>query len=255
MLSNVNVLFECLRIILQEGPLPEEAQNSVAEGLLWLCDISPERFQYILRTWVLFRDSYVGIMRALFPRLTEEGWVRMSACVTFEGMDEKHFHFWSVCAQGQDWQAIGLRTEPMLQAWIVALKGGAMNRTVWKSLYNEVSNLLIGILLNRMNTPGSCEHAMEQIVAQTETAMFRWYESSLQQSSALLVGLSQLEHLRFVWLNFGEKTPAPSAELCRRILKLISRWKYLWDSSSDRGICGEIRQLEMWLHECLPSVN
>ena len=85
--------------------------------------------------------------------------------------------------------------------------------------------------------------------------MFRWYQCSLQQSSALFAGLSQLEHMRFVWLNFGGEAPAPSAALCRRILKLISRWRYLWDSSSDRGICGEIGQLELWLHQCLPSTN
>lgn len=255
MLSNVNVLFECLRVILRDGSLPEEAQNTVAEGLLRLCDISPERFQYILRTGVLFRNGGIGIVRALVPRLTVEGWSRLSACVTFEGMDERHFRFWNACAQGQDWQAIGIRTEPILRAWNRALERSVADRAVWKSLYNEVSNLLIGILLNQVGTPGSCEQAMEQIAAQTEDDMYRWYEGALQQRSTLLAGLSQLEHLRFVWLNFEEGAPAPSAELCQRVLNLISQWKYLWDPSSGRGICGEIGQLEMWLHKCLLVEN
>lgn len=96
---------------------------------------------------------------------------------------------------------------------------------------------------------------MERITLQTEAAMYRWYESSLQQSGALLAGLSQLEHLRFVFLNFGKDMPAPSSELCRRILELISQWRYLWDSSSNGRICGEIGQLEMWLRKCLLLAN
>lgn len=116
MLSNVNVLFECLRVILQDGALSEDAQNTVAEGLLQLCDLSSEHFQYILWTRVLFRNGCVGIVHTMFPRLTEEGWSRLSACVTFKEMDEKHFRFWNKGAQGQDWQAIGIRAEPLLRA-------------------------------------------------------------------------------------------------------------------------------------------
>lgn len=73
MLSNTNVLFECLRVILRDGPLPEETQKTVAKGLLCLCDISSEHFQYILQIWVLFRNNCVGIVRVLLSRLTEEG--------------------------------------------------------------------------------------------------------------------------------------------------------------------------------------
>lgn len=255
MLSNVNVLFECLRVILQDGALPEEMQNTAAEGLLQLCDLSPERFQYILCTRALFRNGYIGIVHAMFPRLTEEGWFRLSACVTFEEMDEKKFRFWSACAQDQDWKAIGPRADPLLRAWYGALERISADGAVWKSLYNEVSNLLIGILLNRKDTSDDCEQVMERITTQTEDAMYRWHESSLQQSSALLTGLSQLEHLRFVFLNFGEDASVPSAELCRRILELISRWRHLWDSSFNGRICEEVGQLEMWLRECLLSAN
>ena len=121
----------------------------------------------------------------------------------------------------------------------------------WSSLCNEASDLLVPILLNRMEGPGDCEQAMEKTIGQTESAIYRWYEDSLQQAGTLLAGLSQLEHLRFVWLNFAEDASPPSAGLCRRILGLISQWRYLWYSPSDEGICAEIKRLEDWLHICL----
>ena len=246
MISNVNVLFECLREIFRSGPLPEEAQNAAAKGLLQLCALSPERFQYMLQTGPLFRDEWVGTVRAVLPHLTEAGWSGLSGCISFEGMNGRHFRFWSECALNQDWSAVGRRAEPLLQAWYKDLERAAAEGRVWESLYNEASNLLIGALLSRMDTPGDCERAMEGIIVRTEEAMFQWYERSLQQSGTLLAGLSQLEHLRFVRLNLGEDAP-PSAALCRRALKLISRWRHLWFSPSDKGICEGIGRLEEWL--------
>lgn len=253
MISNVNVLFECLRRIPQGGPLPEQAETAAAKGLLQLCAFSPERFQYLLQISVLFREGCVGTVRAMLPRLTEEGWSRLSACVTFADMGEKHFRFWDQCASGQDWQVIGPRAEPLLRAWHRALEKAAAEGTAWSSLYNEVSNLLINILLNRMDTPGVCEQAIEEVIVQAETAMYQWYENSLQQRAALLATLSQLEHLRFVWLNLRETTPPLSAALCRRALGLIEQRRYLWDSPSDRGICQEIERLREWLNTRQPT--
>lgn len=248
MISNVNVLYECLREIFQGGPLPEQAENTAAKGLLQLCGLSPERFQYLLQTGVLFRCDWVEVVRAMLPALTEEGWARLSACAALVGMNERHFQFWSRCADGQDWQTIGPRAEPLLRAWHDALKKATAEGTAWTSLYNEASNLLIGTLLHQIGTPGACERAMKAIIDQTEAAMYQWYESALQQRGTLLAALSQLEHLRFVWLNLGGC--APSAPLCRRALGLIVRWRYLWDLPSAPEVCREIDQLREWLSAC-----
>lgn len=251
-ISNVNVLFECLRRALQDRPLPEQAQSAAAKGLLQLYALSPERFQHLLRTGVLFREDCIKAVHKMIPQLTEDGWAKLSGCVTFEGIDGKHLRFWSGCALDQDWQTIGPRAEPLLQAWYRALERSSAKGAVWSSLYNEASDLLVPILLSRMDSPGDFEQTMGKTVIQTENAMYQWYERSLQQISTLLAGLSQLEHLRFVWLNFGENTP-PSAELCRRALGLISRWRHLWYSPSGQGICAEINRLEAWLRTCLAA--
>lgn len=250
MIFNVNVLFECLRRIFQDGPLPERAENTAARGLLRLYGFSPERFQYFLQTSVLFREDNIGVVRAMLPRLTKEGWSRLSACITFARMDDKHLSFWNDCASGQDWQTIGFRAEPLLRAWRQALEKSAAGGAAWNSLYNEASNMLIGILLHQINTPGACERAMENIAAQTETAMYRWYESSLRQKGVLLAALSQLEHLRLVWLRLGKDPLSPSAALCLRILALVERWRYLWDVPSDQEICRGIERLRAWLSAC-----
>ena len=244
-ITNVNVLFECLRKVLQR-PLSEQEQEIVAKGLLHLCALSLERFQYILRSKVLFRDDYIGAVRAMLPYLTEEGWSRLSACVIFEQLDRKHFHFWNECARDQNWQAIGARAKPLLQAWYRALEQAAAKGSVWNSLYNEVSNLLIAILIHEIETPSSCESEMKRVIIRTETAMFHWYERSLQQSSALLAGLSQLEHLRFVWLNLSRDT-VPSDTLCGQAIRLITQWRHLWISSSNEEVQKEIEGLTTWL--------
>lgn len=250
MISNTNVLFECLRKIFQGGPLPEQAGNTAAKGLLQLCGLSPERFEYLLQTGVLFRNDYVEVVRTILPGLTEEGWSRLSACAAFVGMNGERFSFWNKYAAGQDWQAIGPRAEPLLRAWRRALEKAAAEGTAWSTLYNEVSNLLIGILLNQTGSPSICEQAMEDIIAQAGAVMYQWYESSLRQRGALLASLSRLEHLRFVWLNFKEDTPPPPAVLCQKALVLIARRRYLWDSPSNQDVCQEIERLSAWLNAC-----
>ena len=209
MIFNVNVLFECLRRIFQGGPLPEQAEKTAARGLLRLYGFSPERFQYFLQTSVLFREDCVGVIRAMLPRLTKEGWSRLSACITYTRMDNKHLLFWNDCTAGQNWQTIGFRAEPLFWAWRQALEKSAAERAAWNSLYNEASNMLIGILLNQINTPRICEQVMEKITTETGTAMYRWYESSLRQKGVLLAALSRLEHLRLVWLKIGKDSLSP----------------------------------------------
>jgi len=249
MISNVNVLFECLRKMLQQRRMTEREQNAAAQGLLQLCALSSDRFQYLLRIYVFFRNDCIPVMRAILPRLTEDGWSALGSCVSFDGIDEKRFCFWSQCVPGQDWQSIGSRAVPFLRKWYGALEVNAEKGRVFPSLYNDASNLLIDILLSRLNTPERYIQILEQVVTRTEQAMDRWYENALQQSGTLLAGFSLLAHLRLVWLN--QQSPAVSLpnELCQRALRLIKRRQYLWAVHGGAGLCGELRELERWLEE------
>lgn len=240
-------LFECLRQMLTDSSYSRSYLDTVVKGLLGLAQMSSEHFRYLLSHNILYRENMISITSKLLESLPENGWAVLSQCVTFDSVTPNQMKFWNQCASKLDWNIVHRRAAPLLDAW-GSYMAQSFSGHYRQSLYCDVSNMLIPILIYKLDTVKQYLYVMEQTLCTGETAMYRWYERETQQFGALIACLSIIEHLHYVWINnsaaYNEPFPEKLSSSC---LFLINQWRYLWVSCGEKTIKEEINRLESWL--------
>lgn len=240
-------LFECLRQSLINTEQGGSYPDTIVKGLLDLAQMSSEHFQYLLNHYILYKENIIPIASKLLECLPKNGWAILSQCVSFDDVTPNQMRFWNQCASKLTWDVVHSQAEPLLDAWgtymVQSLSGHYR-----QSLYCNVSNILINILVYKLDTVEQYLDAMERILCAGEMAMYCWYERETQQFGALIACLSVIEHLRYVWINNSVAYDKPFPKGLRsRCLALISQWRYLWISCGKDKTREEILQLENWL--------
>ncbi len=247
------VLFECLRQALAEAEQNEPEADAIVKGLCNLREKSSEHFRYLLSHNILYKESMIPVASKLLEHIPKEGWAVLSQCISFDDVTQNQMRFWDQCANELTWNTVYRQAEPLLEAW-GAYMLQSLSGQYRQSLYCDVSNMLITILVHKLDTFGQYLDAMEKAAHAGEVAMYRWYEHESQQFGALIACLSIIEHLRYVWLKNAVAYAKPFPEKLRfKCSTLISQWRYLWVSCGKDGAGKEIIQLENWL-KCVPTV-
>lgn len=240
-------LFECLRQLLTEDVQNEATCDVLIKGLCGLLQLSQEHFYYLLRHYILYQNNMIALFSRLLKCLPKSGWLVLTQCVSFDSSDLGRMQFWNQAAESLNWNTVYSQAEPLLESWEAYIKQSLPGH-YRQSLFSEVSNLLVGILACKLDTPEQCLTAMEQAVCAGETAMYRWYERETQQFGALITCLSIIEHLRLVWIKNSAAYAKPFPDELRcRCLALISQWRYLWVTGGKEQAEKEIVRLENWL--------
>lgn len=243
-------LFECLRQSLCNRN-EVEGKNAciIASGLCKLSVQEPEQFRYLLTHFILYQDNYITLTTELLLQLSRESWTSLSNCISFADVDFRRMSFWDRCAESQDWDAISSRAQPLVSAWSNFIQKSIVSGIFGFSLYNDVSNILITLMCYHLNTLDGFKSVLENTLDVCEKAMYRWYENEAKQRGAFLACMSQIEHLRYVWINNEKKYSMPFPnELHNKILSLISEWRFLWDNPLFRDKAQkEMDQLRIWL--------
>jgi hypothetical protein len=241
------VLFECLRQALTETEVIESQADSIVKGLCNLQQKSSEHFRYLLSHHILYKEKMVTIMSKLLEHLPQNGWALLSQCVTFDDITPTKMKFWDQCASKLNWNVVCTEAEPLLDAWSAYIAQSLLGH-YRQSLYFNISNVLLTILIYKLDTVEQFLDAMERVLNAGEMAIYRWYEGVTKQFGTLVTCLSIIEHLRYVWINnftaYGVLFPE---KLCSRCLALISQWRYLWVSCGSDNVKEEIIQLDNWL--------
>ena len=253
-ISTVPVLFECIRQELDNDVGAAEVRNALICGMCKLEESSPERFQYLLSRYLLYRPNIVSLMEGLLPRLSDKGWTALSDSISFLDTEYKHMLFWDQCGKNLDWSQIYSSAYPLIGAWDAYINQSIANGKFGESLYNSISNYLINILYHQMESFETYVDMFEKAVSDCEEAMQHWYERSVQQRDSLLACLAQIELLRIVWV-YRQETYSVSFpdNLCKRVLQFLSQFRFLWDNPLAEKSKREILQLKEWLEQ--PETN
>lgn len=256
-ISTVPVLFECIRQELDNDVIAVEIQNALICGMCKLGQASPERFQYLLRRYLLYRPNTTSLIEGLLPRLSDKGWAALSDSISFSDTEYKHMLFWDQCGKNLDWSQICSRAHPLIDAWDAYINQSVVKGSFGESLYNSISNYLINVLYYQMESFETYADAFEKAVSDCEQAMQRWYERSIQQRGALFACLAQIELLRIIW-NYRQKdysVPFPDG-LSKRVLLLLTQYRFFWDSPFlAEKAKREILQLKEWLEQVETKVT
>lgn len=246
--TKMPVLFECLRQALKETGRIEPQVDIIVKGLCDLQQKTPKYFRYLLDRNIIYKENVIPLASKLLECLQEEGWTVLSQCVTFDSVTQDRMEFWDRCAGELNWDIVHRRAGPLLDAWGAYMARSLVEGHYRQSLYCDVSNLLITILIYKLGTVEQYFDAMERALCAGEMAMYRWYEREAQQFGALIACLSIIEHLRYVWMNNSAAYDEPFPKKLRdRGLTIIGQWRYLWASSGKEPIAREILQQENWL--------
>ncbi len=250
-LCNGPVLFECLRQELQHGELTEAQQSSVVCGLCQLLKYSTAQFQYLLNQFVIHFPKNIPIMAKLLPQLPESGWKALGGCVSFSELVPDHMSFWDQCGREQDWSSLYHNAIPLLDEWNTYIDQSIATGKWGQSLYNNISNVLINILVYQLDSLPAYMETLENAISAGEKAMMRWYERSIHQRGALFACLAQIELLHYVWNNNQENYAVPFPEDLRtRSLQIILQYRFFWDEPMLKDtIQKEVLQLKEWLEQ------
>lgn len=244
-------LCECLRQELQQGELTETQQSAVARGLCQLLQYSSMRFQYLLNRFVIHSPKNIPIMAKLLPQLPESGWTALAACVSFAELTPDHISFWDQCGREQDWSSLYHNAIPLLNEWNAYVEQSIMTGRWGQSLYNNISNVLINILVYQLDSFPAYIETLGNAISAVEKAMLRWYERSTHQRGALFACLAQIELLHYVWINNQEDYAVPFPKDFRaRLLQIILQYRFFWDETMLKDtVQKEVLQLVKWLEQ------
>lgn len=249
--SNAPTLFECLRQEIQYGKLTETQQLSIACGLCQLLKYSTARFQYLLNRFVIHFQKNIPIMVKLLPQLPESGWTALAACISFAELTPDHMSFWDQCGRKQDWSSLYQNAIPLLNEWNTYVEQSISTGKWGQSLYNNISNVLINILVYQLDSFPAYMKTLGNAISATEKAMLCWYERSTHQRGALFGCLAQIELLHYVWINNQEDYTVPFPEDLRtRLLQIILQYRFFWDEPMLKDtIQTEVLRLKEWLEQ------
>lgn len=245
------VLYECLRQLLRDCKCQEtEENNTLAKGLCQLSIQIPERFKNLLNRYILFREQFIPLFSRVMELLPSKGWAALGSSLSFGDVDKKHMAFIDKCAEPLDWEEMNIRAYPLVEAWLTFLKKCVKSMKFGSSLYNDVSNLLITILVCHIKTYESFAHILNETISSCESLMYQWYESVTQLRSVYFAHLTLMEHMHFVWENNCDKYATAFPDNIRtRMLFLLDEWQFLWDDDLFHGKSqSEIQQLRNWLN-------
>lgn len=255
--STAPALFECIRQELDNNVITVEVQNALICGMCKLEESSPERFQYLLKRYLLYRPSTASLIEGLLPRLSDKGWAALSNSISFSDAEYKHMLFWDQCGKNLDWSQIYSRAYPLTDAWNAYIDRSVIKGSFGESSYNSISNYLVNVLYYQMESLETYVDAFEKAVSDCEHAMQCWYERSIQQRSALFACLAQIELLHIVW-NYRQKGYSISFpdSLGKRVLLLLTQYRFFWDSPFlAEKAKSEVLQLKEWLEQVETKVT
>lgn len=246
--SGTDTLFEILRQFLSEVVLENHEQVVIVAGLCQLLNLDSNRFRYLFQHYLLNNQRQISIVTKLMAGLSKEGWKAVSKSVSFNSLDSEKLAFWDQCGRQQDWKTIYCFAEPLTRAWTSFISVSIADKKFGMSLYNNLSNIIINILLFELNSYKQFFDMLNKYVCEAETAMYRWYEGECQQRGVLLACMSVVEHLRFVWINNKKiyKRSFPD-NLRSRILCLMKEFRFLWDTPTLQKTKKEMSSLQVWI--------
>ena len=244
--SSVSVLFECLRQVMKSDISVSVNQDAIVCGLCELSELSTEHFRYFLQRFLLYRNKTVFIMEKLLGKLSINGWRILSNSISFSDVAAEKRLFWDTCGRDLDWSEICNRAYPFIDSWEMYIEECVEKGTSTGALYNALSNYLGKILLYQIKDFHDYTEKFQRAVVLSERAMLRWYGNIVQQRSAILACLAQIELLHIIWISrqegYAESFPE---DLRKRALAFMLQSRFLWDK--EKCTISEIQELKRWL--------